>query len=543
MSSLYVTDPKAHICPPSNATHPRDRWELLFVYSFVCKFTHLKGKEGLETPMDLEEALMTKEPHPILTKLLVQFILNLKPQTRNLSADQISATVAAVMSEYFKTSERTVFWDYDLGRNVDPFEQLQGGFFTAEWDFKLKILRQLVELQLTHGPAIKTAIDRAWGVMHNKHKKGQPTEGKPDPSDPMSQESLQLQPLGQDNSRKRYWITDESPRVYVSTNPWKTTASFHSVSSTREEYLALIEQLRKELPPAPKKGQKRSKLEQSHISLIESLEGRIEAIDADLARVAKVKKKMEQRAALMAQAELRETRTRRRTQRPDYGYGDAFGDEASIHEYKYQDDAEFDDEHHSSLGRRKRGAPSAPSAGTRRSTRTKMKPEPSPADPWQEWKGERRSTRLGGPCYDEEPVSKRAKTEESTISGVSESSTSGANGHSGALVVKFSGAAALKPTETAVEQIPGKKKSKFWVYAVEPIPGATAAEEAPLTSTSTLNDGDIVMTNGTKVEGTTSESNTAVDEAEWNNNGRSKSEMSYDISMNGSLSPMAADDA
>ena len=79
---------------------------------------------------------------------------------------------------------------------------------------QLKILRQLVELQLTHGPAIKSAIDRAWGVVHNKHKKNQATEGKPDPSDPMSQENLPLLPLGQDNSRKRYWITD-GPCTYL----------------------------------------------------------------------------------------------------------------------------------------------------------------------------------------------------------------------------------------------------------------------------------------------------------------------------------------
>lgn len=44
---------KPHICPPSDATHPRDRWESLYVYSFICKFTNLKHKvEGLETPME-----------------------------------------------------------------------------------------------------------------------------------------------------------------------------------------------------------------------------------------------------------------------------------------------------------------------------------------------------------------------------------------------------------------------------------------------------------------------------------------------------------
>jgi hypothetical protein len=41
---------KGHVCPPSTATHPEDRWETAFVYSFICKFTKLKQEvDGLET--------------------------------------------------------------------------------------------------------------------------------------------------------------------------------------------------------------------------------------------------------------------------------------------------------------------------------------------------------------------------------------------------------------------------------------------------------------------------------------------------------------
>lgn len=108
MSKAHPSEKKSHVCPPSNAIHPSDRWESLFVYSFVCKFTSLRGKiEGLETPMEwallhllwsilkkthhlgtfslsFETALLSREPNPILTQLLGQFILNLKPHTRNL---------------------------------------------------------------------------------------------------------------------------------------------------------------------------------------------------------------------------------------------------------------------------------------------------------------------------------------------------------------------------------------------------------------------------------------------------------------------------
>ena len=113
MASFLKPDKKSHVCPPSTAIHPADRWETLFVYSFICKFTNLRHKvEGLESPMEcvtcllrlpcrwmldltvflpcsLEEALMLKEPNTILTQLLVQFIVNLKPQTRNLRYSRV----------------------------------------------------------------------------------------------------------------------------------------------------------------------------------------------------------------------------------------------------------------------------------------------------------------------------------------------------------------------------------------------------------------------------------------------------------------------
>lgn len=61
------------------------------------------------------------------------------------SRDQISSTVATVMADYLKTPERTVFWDDNLKRNVDPFQSLEGGFFAADWD--LKVPRSLLLLR------------------------------------------------------------------------------------------------------------------------------------------------------------------------------------------------------------------------------------------------------------------------------------------------------------------------------------------------------------------------------------------------------------
>lgn len=55
------------------------------------------------------------------------------------SSDVISTTMAGVLQEYFKSSERTVFWDDELKMNVDPFQGMEGSFFEASWDLKVRI--------------------------------------------------------------------------------------------------------------------------------------------------------------------------------------------------------------------------------------------------------------------------------------------------------------------------------------------------------------------------------------------------------------------
>ena len=94
-----------------------------------------------------------------MTQILTRFVLNLRPGTRNVrsvgflpcpltqgtwlklsclsSSDQISSTLSGVLAEYSKSSERTVFWDEDLGANADPFKGVDGGFFAADWDTKV----------------------------------------------------------------------------------------------------------------------------------------------------------------------------------------------------------------------------------------------------------------------------------------------------------------------------------------------------------------------------------------------------------------------
>ncbi|KAI0803329.1 hypothetical protein BC629DRAFT_119943 [Irpex lacteus] len=531
-------DRKGHVCPPSDAKHPKDRWETLFVYAFICKFTQMKSKvEGLDSPMDLEDAILVKDANPIMTQILARFIRNLRPQTRNLSSDVISTTVATVLQEFSRSNERSVFWDEDLKKNMDPFAGSNGDFWTMEWDTKLKILRQLVELQLCHSTEIKALIDRAWGVIHNKHKKAETTAPPPPPSDPFSQENLLFVPLGQDNQRKRYWIADDSPRVYVSTNPWKVTSTFQCVCSTQEEYIAWLDGLKKTAPPEAKAGERRTKPELCHIALIKAAEDRLPAIEAELLRIQRAKKKVVQRNLLIAQAETRETRTRRRAARPDYAYlNDPEVEDHEEDEYRDEGDEDYDDPMDED-----QAGPSTRSVhnGRRRSTRTAALNNGSrsnAADEWGEWRGERRSTRLGAPAETQldGPPPKRSRTAESNAS-----SSESAPTHQNNIKLKANGAAAVKPTETVVEAVAGKKKSRFWVYAVEPIAApATSADEPSNADVDMVDSAGAKRLNGyrdkTAASSVTSDADRTSVEPETDG--------AYAKSMEGSLSPASSMD-
>lgn len=166
-------------------------------------------------------------------------------------------------------------------------------------------------------------------------------------------------------------------------------------------------------------------------------------------------------------------------------------------DYRYQDEMEEDE--FSSNSRKRKSAP-APTRRSGRAAAIKKAPnrEESPADSWKNWRGERRSTRLGAPAetqLDDDRVYKRSRTADSVASGASaEGSQPAVNGKTNGVKVKASGAAALKATEVAVEQIAGKKKSKFWVYAVEP--GEPMEVDASTNGHDTLNGS--LLSNGNK---------------------------------------------
>lgn len=85
------------------------------------------------------------------------------------------------------------------------------------------------------------------------------------------------------NDTKPNPVTPDSPRVYMSTNPWKITATFQTIASSRDEYMAILEKVKEIAPTEPKAGDRRSKLETAHLALLKALQDRAEIIDNELA--------------------------------------------------------------------------------------------------------------------------------------------------------------------------------------------------------------------------------------------------------------------
>lgn len=54
-------------------------------------------------------------------------------------------TLSNVLQEHMKPSERTVFYNEELGVNVDPLQKIEGGIWGADWDVKVGGFTTLIE--------------------------------------------------------------------------------------------------------------------------------------------------------------------------------------------------------------------------------------------------------------------------------------------------------------------------------------------------------------------------------------------------------------
>ncbi|KAG8802696.1 hypothetical protein FRC16_008965 [Serendipita sp. 398] len=212
---------KGHLLAPQDVDHPRDRWDMYYVYMFIRKFTTLKEDiPSFIDVTDLENAILddSGKVNILLEQVILRFILNLRPNTRNTSSDQIPATLSSILHEFLKDKdrprERTVFWDYNSDSNVMPAKDQGGDLWLYSWDLKLKILRQLVDWQLEYSASIRDIIDTAWQFKPKAHKKKSETPKlAPEAGEPGSRESLLVKPLGQDQLRLRFWVADAPPEA------------------------------------------------------------------------------------------------------------------------------------------------------------------------------------------------------------------------------------------------------------------------------------------------------------------------------------------
>ncbi|KAG8685758.1 hypothetical protein FRC09_014550, partial [Ceratobasidium sp. 395] len=231
------------------------------------------------------------------------------------------------------------------------------------------------------------------------------------------------------------------------------------------------------------KSAKRPRFEQAHADLIDKLEGtHLEEVDNELARLERARKKAEKRNMMIAQAELRTTRTRRQAKRPDYVYNaDDFEDDYDENNGDLSDE-EFNggssrttpDEEMADfvLEDDTEGAPrrSTRNAGKRSRTAESAKPTGRRSARLAENAADNRSTTSGDDDLDISAgkVVKRARTATASPLAVDR------------LSLEHETDSKIKPSEIAVESVAGRKRSKFWFYAVEsPNGGAGSASLEP----------------------------------------------------------------
>lgn len=137
--------------------------------------------------------------------------------------------------------------------------------------------------------------------------------------------------------------------------------------------------------------------------------------------------------------------------------------------------------------------------GRRRSQRTAAKNANGKraSDAYGDWRVERRSSRIAAEYEPDQGERKRARTEERSASSAPSDSLTYPTSESNGPAPKENGAAAIKGHEIAMEQVPGKKKSKFWFYAVEP----AAQANSGVTKLAASEPSQEIVENGAQVNG------------------------------------------
>ncbi|OXG18707.1 hypothetical protein C366_02816 [Cryptococcus neoformans Tu401-1] len=411
--------------PPADA--PQDDWQVAYVWAFITAFNLRHRIPRLESQQDLELSLrqpVATRPDDLLESTLICFLSNLRPAVRNLkyvprphvlsapltacSPENIQSYLSNYISDQLATTSEWTVWDRpwpineenrgscctddpdraELGRlryqgepaadrvQRNPLKRMEekgGGLFELDWAERARLLRQLVDWQLTHSEHIRTIINNAKRGPEAKSKKGTASKR------PLQDEapSISIEPLGQNRNRQRIWALDDSWRLYRSGNPFKRPCPMESFTHTRDDYFAYIVEV-EEYGGQSQEGTKKEKATSQHRRFIkgvqdekklaEILKDRVERIEKEEARVQRAKRKIAQALQLQQAAEMRSTRTRRPVRKVDYIYGNEDEDEEPLptrRSSRPSRQSGRDEESYSTLDAR--GRPVIP--GERRSTR------------------------------------------------------------------------------------------------------------------------------------------------------------------------------
>ncbi|KAL1413154.1 hypothetical protein Q8F55_000903 [Vanrija albida] len=469
----HDADLEKHAYEPPRPERVQDDWQVAYTWAFIVKFNLRDKIRRLECLDDFERCLtepVANRPDDVLEGVLVRFLANLKPGLRNLDCTNIQSHLSNYISDMLLNSSEFTVWDrpwppneearggccnpseerLELGRlrypGEDPKERVLrnplkqieargGGLFELDWHERARLLRQLVDWQLTHSDAIRAII-----------KEHEPTSKRSGELDA----AIKTEPIGLDRGKSRIWSLDSSVRLYKSGNPFKRPCPFVAITTTRAELQAQQEVYAahgeskpekpagtgpkgKLRPPELLAFRRQVKGVEDEAKLAKWLaEDLVPRAEKEEQRVQRARSRIVSTLRAMQQAELRSTRTRRSTKKVDYTY----------------DSVDEEDEAPRRGGRR--GAGEASFGGY----------EPSKARPVIP--GERRSAR----------VSRRAEADED------EYDDTGEGEGSGSVSAPPSPPPAPQPMVVEVVPPPGAKKVKGYTWVEEVVPVAEGGTPA-----------------------------------------------------------------
>ncbi|WVO18106.1 hypothetical protein L204_105808 [Cryptococcus depauperatus] len=334
----YDEDIEKHLSDLVKAERPQDDWQVAFIWAFIVKFSLCSRIPGLETLEDLEKSLhepVASRPDDVLESVLVCFLSNLKPvwdrpwplNEENRASCCTNDPFRSELGRLRYYGEPT--WDRAKKNPLKRMEEKGGGLFELDWRERVRLLRQLVDWQLTYSELIRNII--------NSSQKSVPKPKKGSSSKNVTKEeetsSIIVEPLGQSRNRQHSW------RLYRSGNPFKRPCPLESISLSKDDYFQYLNEIetygaQSQEPPSGNGGTKSGaqwkrwlKGVQDEKKLSESLRERVDRVEKEEARAQRVKRKIAQAMQLQQAAELRSTRTRRPNRKIDYSYGDSDMDE------------------------------------------------------------------------------------------------------------------------------------------------------------------------------------------------------------------------